>query len=208
MRHVIALTVLVGLACALPASGTDPRSTKPSNITLLLKFDSDHSEQSIGEMKRELSKIMKETGIRFDFRMMSEIDQYPSFNGLVIVKFKGRCRMEPLPALLDERGPLAFTHTSDGEVLPFSEVACDRVRSSVTSALWGGSDRKNADLLFGRALGRVLAHELYHIVANTGKHGTRGSVVQTSLSGAQLISDRLSLHDADVDRLRDQPAGR
>jgi len=206
MRHVIAFTVILLAASALPLVASDQKATRPSNITLLLKFDSDHSEQSIVEMKREISKIMKDTGIQFDFRMMSELDQHPSFNDLVVVKFKGHCRMEQLPMMLDERGPLAFTHTSDGEVLPFSEVACDRVRSSVNSAMWGGDDRKNADVLFGRALGRVLAHELYHIVGNTEKHGTRGSVAHTSLSGAQLISDKLLLHEDDVDKLKDHPA--
>jgi hypothetical protein len=30
------------------------------------------------------------------------------------------------------------------------------------------------DLLLGRALGRVVAHELYHIVAQTARHGRAG----------------------------------
>jgi hypothetical protein len=117
----------------------------------------------------------------------------------VVVKFRGTCQMDTMPFLFDERGPLAFTHSTDGEVLPFSEVACDRVRQSVESAMWGG-DRRRADLLFGRALGRVLAHELVHIVAKSNKHGRKG-IAMTSLSGVQLIADRLELDAHDVERL-------
>ena len=104
-----------------------------------------------------------------------------------------------MPLLYDERGPLAFTHSTDGEVLPFSMVSCDRVRHSVESAMWGG-DRARADLLLGRALGRVLAHELVHIVAKSSKHGVKG-VAKTALSGGQLIADRLELDVDDVERL-------
>jgi len=204
MRPVLAVTISLLVALAVPAFAADPQTAKSPNITLLLRFDSEHSDRSIEEMKRELGSIMKGTGIQLDFRMMSELDQHPTFNDLVVVKFRGHCRMElsAAPMMLDERGPLAFTHTSDGDVLPFSEVACDRIRSSVSSAMWGAEDRKNGDILLGRALGRVVAHELYHIVAKTGKHGTRGSVAQTSLSGAELIGEKLALHDDDVHKLR------
>jgi hypothetical protein len=202
MRLVFALTFSILATLAVPAWAADPQTSKSPNLTLVLKFDTDHSERSLQEMKRELGNIMKDTGIQLDFRLMSELDQHPAFNDVVLVKFRGHCRMELLPAIFDERGPLAFTHTSDGDVLPFSEVACDRIRSSVASAINSASERKNADMLLGRALGRVVAHELYHIVAKTGKHGTKGSVAQTSLSGAQLISEKLALHDADVHKLR------
>lgn len=43
--------------------------------------------------------------------------------------------MEPVPYRYDERGPLAFTHSVDGEILPFSEVACDKVRSSLQNQI-------------------------------------------------------------------------
>lgn len=198
MRHVLASAFAVlALGSLLSASSVPP--AKPSGITLVLEFDDDHSNLSIEEMKREVSAIMKDSGLQFEFRSLSEVGSEESFNDLIVVKFHGRCSMENLPMLFDERGPLAFTHSSDGEVLPFSEVACDRIKLSVRSAMFGG-DRKRADVLLGRALGRVLAHELYHIVAKTSKHGAKG-VAQTALSGSQLISDRLELGPEDVKKL-------
>ena len=47
-----------------------------------------------------------------------------------------------------------------------------------------------ADELFGRALGRVVAHELYHMLTNTGKHGKSG-IARDSLSAQQLIGETL-----------------
>ena len=171
-----------------------------TGITLLLQFENKHSEQSVEEMKREMNAIMKHTGLALDFRSLKDFNPNEPVSDLVVVKFSGTCQMEPMPILYDERGPLAFTHSTHGEVLPFSVVACDRVRHSVESAMWG-SDRSRADLLLGRALGRVLAHELVHIVAKSSKHGVKG-VAKTSLSGGQLIAERLELDVNDVQRLQ------
>jgi hypothetical protein len=43
-------------------------------------------------------------------------------------------------------------------------------------------------------MGRVLAHELYHIVANTAEHGDEG-VTQTALSARELTSGQLELRE-------------
>ncbi len=109
--------------------------------------------------------------------------------------------MEPVPYLYDERGPLAFTYSTDGAVLPFSEIECDKVRSSLRTAMWGG-DYKRSDVLFGRALARVLAHELYHVLAKTHSHASQG-IAEKSLSGAQLISGQLQLNQAELNQMHD-----
>ena len=198
MRPVFASAFAVlALGSLLGASTVPPE--KPFGITLVLQFEDDHSNLSIEEMKREVASIMKDSGLQFQFKSLSEIGSEESFHDLIVVKFHGRCSMETSPVLFDERGPLAFTHSSDGEVLPFSEVACDRIKVSIRSAMFGG-DHRHEDLLLGRALGRVLAHELYHIVAKTARHGSKG-VAQTALSGSQLISDRLDLRPEDVEKL-------
>lgn len=191
MRYVAAC-IFSSILFASPAGAT-------TGITLLLQFDNKHSEKSVEEMKREMNTIMKNTGYLLDFRSLKDFNPNEAVTDLVVVKFSGTCQMESMPVLFDERGPLAFTHSTDGEVLPFSVVACDRVRHSVESAMWSG-DRARADLLLGRAMGRVLAHELVHIVAKSSKHGVKG-VAKTALSGGQLISDRLDLDVSDVERI-------
>jgi hypothetical protein len=167
-------------------------------ITIVLDFQGPRSEQSVAEMKREFAGIMKDTAVRFDFRSRSQASQ-EALSDLVLVRFKGKCVLDPVGYLYDERGPMAFTYSTDGAVQPFSEVACDKVTSAVRSAMSGG-DFANADVLLGRALGRVLAHEVVHMLSKSGAHGHTG-VARTALSGSQLIAPELRLEPEDVERL-------
>jgi len=167
-------------------------------ITIVLDFQGPRSEQSVAEMKREFAGIMKDTAVRFDFRSRSQASQ-EALSDLVLVRFKGKCVLDPVGYLYDERGPMAFTYSTDGAVQPFSEVACDKVTSAVRSAMSGG-DFANADVLLGRALGRVLAHEVVHMLSKSGAHGHTG-VAKTALSGSQLIAPELRLELEDVARI-------
>jgi hypothetical protein len=63
-----------------------------------------------------------------------------------------------------------------------------------------GGDYAHADKLFGRALGRVVAHELIHILTHSKGHSKEG-IAKTSLSGKQLVAERLSLSDLDLQLL-------
>jgi hypothetical protein len=94
---------------------------------------------------------------------------------------------------------MAFTHTSDGEVLPFSEVLCDRVGVAAQSAMEGGEFSRRDELL-GRALARVLAHEIYHIKGKCNEHG-RSGVARKALSGRELIAATLDFAPADARRM-------
>jgi hypothetical protein len=189
------------LFCALVLASTavaaNPR--RAVGLTIVLDFQGPRSERSVDEMKRELEGLMKDSGLVFNWRLRSEAQQ-ESFPNLVVVRFKGKCVMEPVGYLYDERGPFAFTYSTDGVVQPFSEVACDQVTASLRSAMFGG-DFAHADTLLGRALGRVVAHELVHILAKSGTHGHTG-VAKAALSAQQLISDRLALDASDIERVR------
>jgi len=182
------ICALFGLA--VPAFG--------EGITIVLEFQGPRSESAIVEMKREFAGIMKESELHFDFRSREQVSAAAP-DDLVIVKFTGKCVLEPAPYLYDERGPMAFTYSTDGVVQPFSAVACDKVTSAIRPAMSGG-DFAKADLMLGRALGRVLAHEVVHMLSKSGAHG-RDGVSKTSLSGSQLIAPELRLGPADLERM-------
>jgi hypothetical protein len=196
MRHVLYCAIFATAAASAFAQVRQP--LRPAGLTIVMDFQGPHSARSVAEMKRELEGILKQSGLAFDFRTREEAAG-ATFPDLIMVRFKGKCVMEPVGYLYDERGPLAFTHSSDGAVLPFSEVACDKITQSIRGAMWGG-DFARGDLLLGRALGRVLAHEVVHILTNSANHGHRG-VAQTSLSGSQLIASELPLSAADLERI-------
>jgi hypothetical protein len=177
MRPVCFCVLFAATLLAAPAAGP--------TLTIVLEFQGPHSASSIDEMKREFEAVMKSSGVSFDWRYRDEIDGQ-TFDNLVVVRFKGRCVLEPVGYLYDERGPLAFTYATAGEVQPYSEVACDHVTASVRSAMAGG-DFARADLLLGRALGRVVAHEMAHMLSKSGTHA-RSGVDRPALSGKSLIA--------------------
>jgi hypothetical protein len=151
-------------------------------------------------MKSELDRLFQRTPIRLDLKSRNEMQIGTDVADLVLVRFKGECRVKHEPVFLDERGPLAFTHVTEGSVLPFSEVLCERVRKATKSSMFGG-DYAKADTLMGRALARVVAHELFHILSGDCGHSHNG-VFKKGLTGKQLIDENLDFVGHDLDRLR------
>ena len=180
MRPVIcALFAVVASACSAFAT---------ARVTLILQFDAAHSEQSVSEMKTELQSLMRDAGVELSWRRIDELSSSDSFPSVVVVTFHGSCEMKPFaPPLPSEPVALASTHLSDGHVIPFADVECDRIRSSLRSA--HAESGNVGDLLFGRAMGRVLAHELHHIIDRTRAHTPHG-ITRKSLSPRDLIADR------------------
>jgi hypothetical protein len=168
-------------------------------LTVVLDFRDPHSGPAVLAMEHEIEHILSGTGVTLDWRIRGESP--PETSGtLVVVRFKGRCMLEPVGYLYDERGPLAYTYSTDGQMQPFSEVACDRVVTSVRLGMFGG-DYAHADQLFGRALGRVVAHELVHILSGEASHANAG-VERRALSPDNLLAPELRLEPADVERVR------
>jgi hypothetical protein len=150
-------------------------------------------------MRREMDKLMRQASIRVEWKQLSDFTVGTEVHDLVLVKFRGNCRIQQTRVFLDERGPMAFTHTSDGEVLPFSEVLCDRVGSATQSAM-AGVEFGRRDELLGRALARVLAHELYHIKGKCNEHG-RSGVARKALTGRELTARTFDFAPADARRM-------
>ena len=170
-----------------------------ANLAVVVDFEGAYSEKSVEQMKRETEQIFKITGLRIEWPALNAVG-HQSYENLVLVRFKGKCVLEPVPMLYDERGPFAFVYNSDGDVLPFTEVECDPVAASVHQSM-EGDDFARPDYLLGRALGRVLAHELVHILTRSPEHGRQG-VTQARLSGRELIGAPLRLTQTEVERLR------
>jgi len=177
MRHVSICALLSAALFAAPAASPV--------LTVVLEFQGPHSSRALDTMKREVEAVMKPSGLALDWRTRAEAAD-ASFDNLVVVRFKGKCVMEPVGYLYDERGPLAFTYSTAGEIQPYSEVVCDKVTAAVRSAMSGG-DYAQADVLLGRALGRVVAHEMMHMLSKSAVHA-RSGVGKAALTPKSLIS--------------------
>jgi hypothetical protein len=186
------------ICCAVILCSARVLAGQPSTpVTAVVLPDGRYSKVAIHEMGREAAHILKTSGVSLHWRI-GETAQ--SVDGLlVVVKLVGRCDMDG-PSVFLMPGPLGWSHQVNGVVLPFSNLACDNIRGVVQSTATVGSQFRG-NFLLGRAMGRVLAHELYHIVADTSQHGENG-VAQSALSARELTSGQLELRPADVEAIQ------
>jgi hypothetical protein len=160
------------LLAALPAFGGQ-QGAMLAPIALYAQFQQDPPAAVLEAIHQELASIMAPMGLRFDWHALNASHNDEVAVELAVVTFKGRCELSrPMPHPT-HAGPLGWTHISEGMILPFADIDCDGIRAFLQAGLSGYRAQQREEL-FGRAIGRVLAHELYHILANTQHHGAGG----------------------------------
>ena len=184
MRSV-ALGLFLGLLCHA--------ATK--NVTVLVNFEKPHSDVSVTALRQELRDVLAPAGISVDVMLKSEMPLSPQFAELVIFEMKGSCSMDAAPRTLpvtsEDRGPLGLAYSSNGEILHFGEIECDRVRHCLQRVTGGGRPEKH-QAEYGTALGIVVAHEIYHMIAGAKEH-TKTGLTKESLSARELLDGMLAM---------------
>src|SRR5215468_3403597 len=150
MRHVWLCAVL----CVVSAGNGHTRSNGSSNqarpiLTIVLEFRGPHGARSVEEMEHEVDTILRDTGRAIEWRSWGQAAQ-GVFDALAIVRFNGNCGVPPWPHDSTGDGPLGFTYVSDGAVLPFSQIACEKIADSVEPAI-ARMESAEAEGVFGRA---------------------------------------------------------
>ncbi len=178
--------VLFCLLAGVFPGWSETRGATFAPITLYTQFEQAAPGGVLKALQDEVASIMAPIGIRFEWRDLGKTGGHEVSAELAVVTFKGRCDAAGLLTRSKFEGALGWTHVSDGQILPFTDVSCDRVREFVQTGLlaFRVEDR---EVKYGRALGRVLAHELYHIFANTLRHGS--GVAKESYSVQDLLAD-------------------
>ena len=149
-------------------------------------------------MKQAVERLLQPSGVRLAWRLTTANQGKEAFSDLAVLKFEGRCRAEAPRAAsafgsLGETDTLASTAISHGRVLPYTRVECDEVRKALAYVSPGAGTLQLKEAL-GLALGRVVAHELYHILARTSSHASEG-LAKTS----QMLRDLVSTHELGFD---------
>jgi len=178
--------VLIFLAIGVIPTLGEPKVPAPAAITLYTQFEAAPSQPVMDAFQAETDAIMDPIGMRLEWRNLNASRTEEVSTELAVVTVKGRCDVAAIGMRSKVEGALGFTHISDGQILPFAELSCDKVRNFVQGDLLmlPPNEREAA---FGRALGRVLAHELYHIFANTTKHGS--GITKESYTVHDLMCD-------------------
>jgi hypothetical protein len=164
--------------------------------TLALYLDSPRGldAESSSVMREELQRLLAPAGLEIAWKRMMDRRAGENFDLVVVTSFAGSCTVDKRSAPLPPAAlSLADTSISDGHILPFFKVDCTRLIAML------GSQVEPAT--FGRALARVAAHEIYHIVAQTTEHQERG-VAKAAFSVRDLTSARFELDIWSVERMR------
>lgn len=152
-----------------------------SQVGVYLEFEQPPSAMTADAMRQEAARALGQIGFDLAWRLVSENQGTEPFENLVVVKFSGKCAslgfLHPTREIL----VLGSTAVSHGRVLPYSQVRCDDVRRILPDIEFA-ADRKEGDTALGRALGRIVAHELYHVLTGTTHHASSGiaKAVQTT----------------------------
>ena len=166
------------------------------NVTVLVNFQKPHSNVSVTALRQELRDLLEPAGISVDVMLKSEMPPSPQFSELVVFEMKGSCSMDAAPRTLplasqEDRGPLGLAFSSNGEILHFGEIECDRVRRCL-QRVTGGDRHEKHQAEYGTALGIVVAHEIYHMIAGAKEH-TKTGLTKESLSAHELLDGVLTM---------------
>jgi mono/diheme cytochrome c family protein len=139
-------------------------------------------------MEGEVARVLLPAGPPIAWKVLDDASGNFYARDLVVVKFQGLCEAgSRIATRVDKAGPMGVTQSVRGAILPYANVDCDQVREAIHNDLVTGSAVER-EFLMGRAVGRVVAHELYHILAGTEQHGSDG-LGKAFLSERDLTED-------------------
>jgi hypothetical protein len=159
--------------------------------------------------QQELQRLLTPTGIDMVWRTPEARKSGEQFDRVVVISFDGLCSEAganaavPLKKPLDSQISLADSSVSNGSVLPFFRVDCGYLVQMLATAL-RPMTAEHRSAAIGRALARVMAHEIYHIVGETTAHQARG-VAKESFSVQDLIGETFDFDMGSVAQMRPLP---
>ena len=166
-------------------------------MELLTQFDQRPSTSVVRAMEREIDALYRDVPVSIGWHELSGYHSRVIAPRLVFIYFKGDCRAPRLPPRQSMEGlALAGISRVDGRMLPVVTVDCDRTAGYIWPSM-SGAARANGDAAFGRALARVLAHELYHYLTGAAKH-TRSALFRASIPASSLLSRELRFMPEEV----------
>ena len=202
MRYRSALLLASFLGTAAAQAPSDEAQTLTGPVTIFLRSDSSIPSGVVFAIEREVEAVIAPAGIRVNWNAPGNTGSSELPTRIATMELRGHCSAAaPLPnrGLQQVAESLGQTHVMDGKVLPYADVQCDSVRRLIDRELRAARAGDRDDLL-GRALGRVMAHELYHVLLRTTRHG-RSGLGRPAQSSSDLVATRETFAQADERRL-------
>ena len=179
-------------ACAVMAA------ERPA-VAVYVEFPADVTSGIRNEFRKEIERALGGASVDLVWRLLDKTRAGETFDWLVVVRFQGDCQ----PIRMETRGasrPLGLTHVTDGRVQPFIELNCQRVLEAMDTVN-GQGGLHQPQILVGRALGRVAAHEIHHALTGGAHHDCEG-LMRRSFDRRDLCGSELSFSEESVRRLK------
>lgn len=189
--------LLLSVFSCLAAAQTQPSGP----LSVFLSNAAAASPSVTASMRAELQELLASSGMNIRWH-----DGSGNVVGrLAVIRLQGACRSDAPNPLMPHQvshdpEALGSTHVTNGEVLPFADIRCDHIRRFVAIPLASTGSLEAREEMLGRAVARVIAHEIYHIVLRTTGHGKKG-LARATQSASQLVSARLNFAQEDERRL-------
>ena len=187
-RFQLALLLFCSIA-ATAVSETDTREPHKVRLTLIVHVEDRDSNATIDSMNNELGDIFEPMGMWTETRLDTDIKPGDLFERVAVIKLKGGCQLNREISGF-QRGPLGMVQRVDGTILPFIDIYCGRIHDMVREDL-RVDEKPERNRKFGRALARVIAHELYHVFSQTVQH-TKSGLSKAAFTASDLLADRLT----------------
>jgi hypothetical protein len=156
----------------------------------------------------ELQRVLAPAGIEpISLQTGAKNTELPEVQLAVVGTFQGDCSVESLleqSARAVQTRTLAESSVSSGHVLPYFRVDCARIIRTLSPALRPLNVPMRENIL-GRALARAIAHEIYHILAQTTGHEESG-IAKASLSMSDLFSSQFDFTPESLRRMQAPPS--
>lgn len=192
MRLYVVCVAWLAVAGMLPAQ--DP-------VVVLLQFDQKPNLPVVNSLHEELESLFEGAGIRLDLRHIETRPLRRKSERAAVVHFSKGCAP---PVAIRRREAevkaLAHVHQAGKRVLDLVEVNCRNVSEYISTAITT-SDLGRLDMLYGRALARVVSHELLHWMLNERNH-TKSRLFCPHVQAHDLIAEGVTLEHGEIARLR------
>lgn len=192
--------LLLLLLAPIDRGRIDVESDAPETIHVALLFSAGVPPLSKTVVAGEIACQFAEAGIPTQVHAHVNPGEVRIRGRAILVRMRGWCHDQSGYSSSRAVGSLGWTHVTDGEILPMVEIDCERVRAGARGGGYG-RDLSLRSLLFARALGRVIAHEMYHVLAATVEHAKSG-LAKPALSGEDLVDGTLRFDTESIRRLR------
>ena len=170
-------------------------------LTVSLQADHELLPSVRNELQHEVETLLTASGIRLLWHLDSKTPP-DAAERLAVIHLRGTCDPAAVNnTVVRSATSLGQTQVANRQVLPFADVRCNEVRQFISPELARVRPDQREQML-GRALGRVLSHELYHILLKSTSHG-RAGIGRPAQTSAELVMERTGFSRADERKLAD-----